>query len=148
MGRIWRSIFDILYSRAIIVYSILLHYIWAFSVMIDPTVNGVTGLYLFQTVFHPPFARVVLIIVATLSIFGLYTKDVRLAATLMVPQQFTMMISAGGVVLAVASGSYSDGVLHPRMFIFADQSPLITAALLHTVAIWGVVRRAHWTGPQ
>jgi len=55
--------------------------------------------------------------------------------TLALPQQFILMESLIGAVIAISTSSFADGVIRPRLFIAADQVPAILAAILHTMAI-------------
>jgi len=67
---------------------------------------------------------------------------------LLIPQQFFMLMAAGGSMLAVWNGYYADGVIRTTPFILADQSPWILAALLYTVSIvddFGKPVRERWT---
>lgn len=60
--------------------------------------------------------------------------DVR-SMILLIPQQFLMVMAAGGSVLAVYQGEYADGVQRSHWFILADQLPWILAALFYTFSI-------------
>ena len=55
--------------------------------------------------------------------------------TILLPQQFIMIVSALGAAGAVLAGQYADGVQRPIGFIGADQFPAILAAVVHTISI-------------
>ncbi|HKB32058.1 MAG TPA: hypothetical protein VKD26_14640 [Streptosporangiaceae bacterium] len=53
----------------------------------------------------------------------------------LLPQQGLLTISAYAALLAVIDAHYGDGVIRPRMFILADQAPVIITMVLHTAAM-------------
>jgi len=53
-----------------------------------------------------------------------------------------MTFSACAAVIAVAVAHYGDGVPRPRLFILADQVPVILTMVLHTAAV--IDMHARW----
>jgi len=63
---------------------------------------------------------------------------------LLVPQQFFMLIAAGGSVRAMVTATYADGVTRPMTFIIADQMPWVLGAIFYTGAITEHFGRRLW----
>jgi len=63
---------------------------------------------------------------------------------LLIPQQFFMLLSAGGSIVAIYHGYYADGVVRSSAFILADQSPWVLAALLYTFSILETFGKRAW----
>lgn len=53
----------------------------------------------------------------------------------MLPQQAVLTIAALGSITMVVLGHYADGPVYPRLFIFADQLPIILVSIWHTASI-------------
>src|SRR5260370_34584692 len=53
----------------------------------------------------------------------------------LLPQQGLLTISAYAALLAAIDAHYGGGVIRPRMFILADQAPVIITMVLHTAAM-------------
>lgn len=53
----------------------------------------------------------------------------------MLPQQAVLTICALGSITMVVLGHYADGPIYPRLFIFADQLPIILVGAWHTASI-------------
>ena len=128
----------------IILYAVLMHLTWAFSLAFDPSGIGATAVASVNHVFPYPYLIDVLFFVALLAFAGLFAKRARLAALAMVPQQFVLCVSAGGALHTILIGAYADGIQRPTGFLVNDQLPAILAALLHTLAIWRVARGWSW----
>jgi uncharacterized membrane protein len=71
------------------------------------------------------------------------SPDVR-SLVLLVPQQFFMLIAAGGSVQAMVTATYADGVIRPMTFIIADQMPWVLGAIFYTLAITEHFGRRLW----
>ncbi len=119
----------------IIIYAILLHLTWAAALLYDPAAGNATAVHTFLSFVSPEFAVATYIIVADVAIFGLVYKKSIIKPLCMLPQQFIMMVSAGGALWAMWLGQFADGVQRSHAFLIADQMPAVIAAILHTYAI-------------
>jgi hypothetical protein len=59
----------------------------------------------------------------------------RTSLLLLLPQQGALMMSGLSALSAVVASAYADGVPRPRLFIGADQAPMILTVALHTLAL-------------
>ncbi|SRR6266571_428782 len=119
----------------IIWYAVLLHTLWGILLLINEAPLGATALHVYAGV--PRYLLAVLFFAAAaLAAFAL-TRDRPTWQSLasLLPQQGLLSVSAFGAVVAVIYAHYGDGVPRPRLFIFADQAPVILTMLLHTVAV-------------
>jgi hypothetical protein len=119
----------------IIWYAVLLHALWGVLLLTSPAPYGATAIHVYNSV--PRFALAALLFLAS----GLATWAItrpqpswRTLAALL-PQQALLTISAYAALLAVIGAHYGDGVIRPRLFILADQAPIILTMLLHTAAV-------------
>jgi hypothetical protein len=119
----------------IIWYAVLLHALWGVLLLASPAPYGATAMHIYDSV--PRFALAAILFTAS----GLATWAISwrrpswqsLAALL--PQQALLTISAYAAMLAVIQAHYGDGVIRPRLFILADQAPVLLTMMLHTVAV-------------
>lgn len=119
----------------VILYAIILHYIWAATLLIDGAAAAVTatsGLYGRFDLVIPYF----LIFAATTALLSLFLPRTTLWPILLVlPQQFALTLSAYTALSAMVVGQFADGTIRPPAFIIADQCPAVLIMLFHTVAI-------------
>ena len=121
----------------IVLYAVVLHYVWAACLIVDPRAGEATSLAWLTQVFRPELAISLLLIVATLALIYVFLFSARYpwAVLLVLPQQAVLFISAWTALTAMIEGHFADGVARPTAFIVADQAPAIIAAVLHTAAI-------------
>jgi hypothetical protein len=81
---------------------------------------------------------VVTLMAAVLGAYGIY----RGLTLLLLPLAVMLTLAAMNSVDAVWQGHYADGVERPRLFILADQLPIILLAAYYYVA---VLREVKWT---
>ena len=118
----------------IISMTLCVHVTWAISLLILPFVQHITALYLFD--MDAWKLAGLLLTSSGCSLCGLHSRMPRqIRALLCMPQQIILCMSALGAFLAAVHASYGDGVVHPRLFIFADQWPAMLLAPFHTFAI-------------
>lgn len=126
-----------IYTRypLIIIYAIILHYIWAVTLLIDggaAAVTATSGLY-------GRFDRIVpyfLLLVATCAWLSITQPRISLLPViLIIPQQVTLMLSAYAAIAAMLAGRFADGVPRHPTFIVADQCPAVLIMVFHTVAV-------------
>lgn len=130
-----------------ILYAVALHYLWAACVVMDHSALNATALSVFYTLLLLPhwLMPAVLVFVATSSLTALSMPRMSPGIiALMLPQQFTLTLSAWGAMSAVITGHFGDGVARSHSFILADQAPAILAMVGHTLAILGMGRRQKW----
>jgi hypothetical protein len=123
----------------IIWYAVALHALWGVLLLVDAPAVGATPLSVYRALPRVAVATG-LLLAAALAVYG--STGTRGPATLRVlalmPQQGLLSVSAMASVVAVAAGRYGDGLARPRLFIMADQAPIILTMLLHTVAVVAV----------
>jgi len=119
----------------IIWYAVLLHITWGCLLLASRVPYGATALHVYSWVPRVVLA-VVLFAASGLAIWGVTRRrpSWQGLATLL-PQQALMTFSAYAAIVAVAAAHYGDGVTRPRLFILADQAPVVLTMVLHTVAV-------------
>jgi hypothetical protein len=119
----------------IIWYAVLLHMLWGILLVASPAPYGATAMHVYASVPRVALAGVLFLAsgLAAWAITWPQPSWKTLAALL--PQQALLTISAYAALLAAAEAHYGDGVIRPRLFILADQAPVILTMVLHTVAI-------------
>ena len=63
-------------------------------------------------------------------------------------QQCLLTYAAAAAIECVLEGHYADGTVRPRLFILADQISLIIPAVMHSIAVVGIITegvRMPWT---
>lgn len=134
-----------------IVYAIIIHYTWAIGVVLDPTALNVTAVHGLHKIFSSAgLLSLVLIVAATLALITLFYRSAHSSAvlfvTMLLPQQFLLMVSATGAIEAIWTGQFADGVQRTAWFLFSDQCYSIYAVLGHTAAIVGHAMRSIYSG--
>lgn len=136
----------------IVLYAVVLHYVWAAALLVDPRAGDATSLAGLYRLVGPELLPYLLFVVATLALAYafLFSKRRLWVVVLALPQQGVMVVSAATAIEAMLAGSFADGIRRPPAFIVADQAPAVIAALLHTVALiagfWGRKGRALLSG--
>ncbi len=122
-------------SSWIIWYAVLLHALWGVLLLISPISYGATALHIYADV--PRYAMAALLLAASgLAAYGMTRRHPTwqsLASLL--PQQGLLTVSAYAAAAAVVYAHYADGVPRARLFILADQAPIILTMILHTAAV-------------
>ena len=132
----------------IILYACLVHYASGMALLLDPSTVGITAINAVVLVTWSRLGAAGLFIGAgSLAIIGLGTAETRVGILLMVPQQFTLLVSAGGAIDAMVTGHFADGTVRSHWFLIADQFPAVAAAIGHTIAIIRMGTPA-WTPPR
>ena len=121
----------------IIRLSLALHLLWAVLLWQEPQLGLITALYLLP--FSAPVLSGLLAVISLLAGWPFVRQCSRRTMLLcFFPQQVCLYISACGAMLAAWNGTYGDGILHPRLFIFGDQFPVALLAYYHTRALISV----------
>lgn len=117
-------------------YAICLHLVWGLCILADSRTAGVTAIHHVSLVMFRSSAAtgLLMLAVAGLAFAGMVIENKMTIVLLLIPQQSVLMLSAVGAVVASFGGHFADGVPRPHAFIFADQTPAILSAILHTVA--------------
>ena len=128
-----------------VLYAVSLHLLWTAGLLINQDAVHATAISVFEKLFHiePVILPAIFCFVACLALTALMVPLGTLSVLLMLPQQFTLMISAYGAVHAMFMGQFGDGVQRPRTFITVDQAPAVLTAVFHTLAIIRVGKE--WT---
>lgn len=124
----------------IIIYAIALHFTWASLLLFDTAAGYATAVHTLLVFVPDAIAVAIYLTVAVLAIFGLFYQRGIVKPLCLLPQQFVMMISAGGAIWAMWLGQFADGVQRSHAFLIADQFPAVIAAILHTYAIIAIAR--------
>lgn len=126
-----------IYTRypLIIMYAIILHYVWAVTLLIDGNAAAVTA----TSGLYGRFDRLVpyfLLFVATSAWLSITRPRISLwPVLLIIPQQIALMLSAYAAIDAMVSSRFADGIQRPHAFIVADQCPAVLIMVFHTVAV-------------
>jgi hypothetical protein len=125
----------------IVAYAICLHLIQATALTIEPAVGGVTSVFTVMELFHDRLITVAALAgVAALAVAGMFVRSRLVALALMLPQQFMLFLGASGVIHAIQTSRFADGVYRPGWFLFADQMPIVLAAAGHVIGLIAVWR--------
>ena len=128
-----------LVTRYITWWGLIANIIWAVLVLLSPHAMYATPLSTLSEFFnYSPYALSFALFsasVATFSAMASHTKPDLRTLALLLPQQFFMLMAAGGSIMAMWCGHYADGVQRSHFFIMADQMPWVLAALLYTISI-------------
>ncbi len=122
---------------AIIWYAAALHIVWAVALLVDSSTQGVTAVSVAARMFGWPWTSVFMLTAAAMAIVGIIVPitHCRCNTWFMLPQQFLLILSAGGALSAMVQSKFADGVLRPRAFLIADQLPAILIAVAHVVVM-------------
>jgi hypothetical protein len=119
----------------IIWYAVLLHTLWGVLLLGSPSPYGATALHVYASVPRYTMAAI-MFVAAGLAAWGITRpRPSWQSMAALLPQQGLLTISAYAALLAVIDAHYGDGVIRPRMFILADQAPVIITMVLHTAAM-------------
>lgn len=123
----------------IIWYAIILHLIQGSLMVISPTAGFVTStahvrmwLHLSAGQLGILYLGIAVMSVVALVVFHRLSLERILS---LLPQQILITLAAAGAAVAIWDSQFADGVVRSRYFIGADQSPIIIAAVLHSVAV-------------
>ena len=123
-------------NKWIIWYAVFLHIAWGCALLQSESPLGVTAIHHIGIMLPGRWTSAVgLIMIGTLAGIGLLTNDRMLSLIVLLPQQFVLMLSALGAIVAIYHSTFADGVVRPRAFIFTDQMPAVLAAIFHTCAL-------------
>ena len=123
----------------IVIYAILLHFLQGSLMIISPDAGFVTSTSHVREwlQFSTFWLGVFYVLASVFSVVGLLvfgSGSLQRLLTLL-PQQLFLTLAAAGAAVAIIDSQFADGVVRSRYFIAADQSPIIIAALLHSVAV-------------
>jgi hypothetical protein len=122
-------------SPLIVWYAVILHTCWGVMLLVNDDALGATSIHPFIGVNRWLMACLFF----TISAAAAWSVASRAATTwqlfALAPQQLILMWSACGSALAIWHSMYGDGVGRPRLFILADQLPVILTMFIHTAAV-------------
>lgn len=133
----------------VVMLAIAIHLLWGILLLSgEKSVTGVTAIHTTQTLLGSPSTVGWAYLLASFcSLAGIILEGrIRLMfeLSLMLPQQFLLMLSAFGALYAMRLSAFADGVVRPRSFLIADQGPAVLIAVFHTLALWEVFGRNLW----
>lgn len=120
----------------IIWYAAFLHWIWGATLISTSIPLGVTAI---STIINIGLvtgntAGIFYLMIASLAAIGALAP--KPAGTFfLLPQTGVLWLAAYGALLAMARGSFADGVIRPTSFLLTDQAPAVLAAIFHTAAV-------------
>ena len=114
----------------------LMEIAWAVTLQYTQDAYGTIPLfYLGEFVGGIAVVPICLISAAFLTLFSLlYKNNHTKQAFLITPQQMFISIIALGAMVSTMSGTYADGVIRSKLFIFADQLPVMAVFCMHSIA--------------
>lgn len=127
-----------------IIWSVVfLHFTYGLSLILSNTPLDTSTLHWMIYSFGSFQSGIIFIFSSMLMCFSVILKSVVLknkktgffGIICAVPQQLLLLESANRAILCIYAGSFADGVIRPRMFIFVDQLPAMLLAFFHTVAL-------------
>jgi hypothetical protein len=138
----------------IIMIVIVQQYIWAVTLLFDPTAHLATAVNVLFTTHEiiwtlawpieiPPDIPTVSIVLAaasTLAGASFLMRKTRSTVLMLLPQQFLLYVSAGGAFRAITEGHFADGVARSFGFLLVDQCLVFLVAFFHTWAIMLIMR--------
>jgi len=119
----------------IIWYAVLLHTLWACLLLASKRPYGATALHVYTPLPRLLMAGVLLIASALAAWAVTRRRPSWQTLAALLPQQAILTVSAYAAIAAVVTAHYGDGVIRPRLFILADQAPVILVFVLHTAAV-------------
>ena len=120
----------------IIWYAVALHVTWGLLLLVSADPAQVTAVNHVRLALGGRWTSAVgLLVIGGAAGIGLVQHIRWMSLTMLLPQQFILMLSALGALHSIATGTFADGAHYPRAFIAADQLPAILAATFHTCAI-------------
>jgi hypothetical protein len=128
------------HNYLIVIYAIMLHFMWAATLIFNHAAGNATSVHTLLIFMDIPWAILTYFSVALLAIVGLFYEKGLMKPLCLLPQQFIMLLSAGGSIWAMWLGQFADGIQRSHEFLIADQSPSVIAAILHTFAIILIAR--------
>lgn len=139
------------YNYPIVLCGIGLQYIWALAITIDANVVNATAINIFLPYLHRhggPFVPndwdfgairwslvFILTAIASLSFVAFQFRKKIHTVLALLPQQFVLALSSGGIIHGIYFGQFADGTVRTPAFLFADQSPVLLFTLFHTWAV-------------
>ena len=134
-------------SQYVIWFAIVQHIVWGVLMLFSAEPTKVTAIFTTFVVMHNrPALAMMFIMVGLLSLWTMRrttAESYDLWASM--PQQFLLMASATGAIMAVVAGHFGDGAVYSRWFIAADQLPAVLLAVLHTACLLRVFAPDSWT---
>lgn len=128
-------------GKYIIVAACLLHIMWAGILCFDVRAGNSTPVSIFFAIFdYRIIVIVVFLSVAALSFLFLDFRmrqfvPTRWLSLLLIPQQLTLLLSAGIGIQATIVQEYADGTVRSWAHIACDQAPIVVIAILYTIAV-------------
>lgn len=125
-------------ARWMVGIAIALHVLWGVILLFSAAPLGATPVHVYAGLPHA-LAGLLFLFVAAVAALGVLRLPSGWPEVLaLLPQQAVLSVSAYGALQAIVVKHYGDGVVRPRLFILADQSPAILVMLLHTAAILAI----------
>lgn len=121
-------------ASIMIVYAVALHITWGLCMLADTSAAGGTALGALYRSFGN-FTAPICFVAAVMALCAFKCRGRLVGVSLMLPQQFLLVISAVGAAHAMEVAHFADGVERSRAFIISDQAPAVLASIGHTIAV-------------
>lgn len=112
----------------------MVHLMWGVIILTYGHIPQSTTLAPLSKLFVFPYGATTLIVSSLLAMYSLRVKN-RFASLLIIPQQFLLILSTVGVITAIVTSSFADGVVRDWQFIFVDQVVWIVLMAFYTYSI-------------
>lgn len=132
--------------RLIVCYATIMHLLWGVLLLIDPTAFNVTAINVFSSIgLNLYFTSALFLLIGSLASFAVYWNIYYIPHSIcwVLPQQTILSISAVGALQAMILSRFADGVIRSRVFIIADQMPIILIAVLYGIALVQIYSESH-----
>lgn len=134
-------------KNIIFLYAATLHLLWAIMLTVSAEPLRTTGIdFVFSGTNSMEFTATMFFVASVFAFFSIFHVFPRRIGNLFMflPQQFLLLLSAFGAIMCMKNGQFADGEARPRLFIIADQIPIVLIAILHSVAMFKnyVLRRS------
>lgn len=119
-----------------ILYAVSLHILWGISIIFEPSASKITATAFLSEMFNSNLLiGTIYIIIGILASFSLFGRPKKWKLIMALFQQALLIQSSFSALKCMIYGQFPDGVVRPTLFILADQSSIILAMILHSVAL-------------
>jgi hypothetical protein len=122
-------------TRWVLWYGVAVHSLWAGLLLTSPEAAHTTPLGIFAGIPRWLVAAGMLVAITAATAGLMQRTPGRRSLGLLLPQQALLLLTAWSASGAVLVSAYADGVTRSRVFIAADQMPIVLLVSIHTLAL-------------
>lgn len=111
-----------------------IHLAWGIIILTYGHIPPTNTLFPLSKLFVFPFGAISLILSSCLAIYSLKKSSIY-SSFLVLPQQFFLLLSTVGVITAIVTSSFADGVVRDWQFIASDQIVWLVLIVFYTYNI-------------